>query len=263
MISNSPVFDKELFRTMWKPVTPAITFAFMTFDDDYIVERAIEGFRQCATLAVHFQLPEVFDYIVISLSQATGLLSENSPSEVPVYPVVEVEGKSITVSSLAVNFGAQVKRQLAFGTLFNKIKCDGNAIREGWIQVCRLSLTPSRCLIFCIQVFEILTNLFSHSLLPIRMLQMEDYLGNVSIIPLREGRSKPTRPATVTRSDSLLSTLSSYLMTPYSSAEDNPVPSASDIQNTLCALNFISTCRLEELYLRITYALSLPLSMHY
>jgi brefeldin A-resistance guanine nucleotide exchange factor 1 len=143
MISNSPVFDKELFRAMCKPVTSAITFAFMTFDDDYIVERANEGFRQCATLAVHFQLPEVFDYIVISLSQVTGLLSENLPSESLVYPVVEVEGKSITISSLAVSFGAHLKGQLASGVLFDIIKCNGNAIRESWIQVRRLSLTSS------------------------------------------------------------------------------------------------------------------------
>ena len=115
------------------------------------------------------------------------------------------------------------------------------------------------------QVFEILLNLFIHSLLPTRMLQMEDFLGGVTFIPLRGGSSQPSRP--VPRSDGLLSTLSSYLMTPYSSADDKPVPSASgaDIENTLCALDCISTCRLEELYAQITYALSLvsPLSMCY
>ena len=138
MVSNSPVFDKELFGSMWKPVTSAIAFAFMTFDDDYIIERAIEGFRQCATLAVHFQFPEVLDYMVFLLSQATGLLSESIPSEVPVYPVVEVEGKAITVSSLAVNFGANVKGQLASRVMFDIIKSNGNAIRTtGLTQVRR------------------------------------------------------------------------------------------------------------------------------
>ena len=165
MICNSAVFDKEMFRTIWKPIISAITFAFMTFDDDYIIERAIAGFRQCATLAGYFQLPEVFDYVVISLSQATSLLSENLPSEVPIYPVVEVEGQSITVSSLAVSFGAHLKGQLAAVVLFNIMNGNGNAIREGWIQVCHIV-----CLRFSvlhvIQVFEILLNLFIHSLLP-------------------------------------------------------------------------------------------------
>lgn len=261
MICNSPVFDKELFRSVWKPVISAITFAFMTFDDDYIIERAIAGFRQCATLAGHFQLPEVFDYVVISLSQATSLLSENLPSEVPVYPVVEVEGQSVTVSSLAVNFGAHLKGQLAAVVLFNIMNGNGNAIREGWIQVRRF--VPLRIEVLNImQVFEIFLNLFIHSLLPTRMLQMEDFLGGFSMIPLRGSSGQTSRPAP--RNDGLLSTLSSYLMTPYSSAEDNPVPSASDadIENTLCALDCISTCRLEELYAQIMYALASHLSMH-
>lgn len=259
MICNSPVFDKELFRSVWKPVISAITFAFMTFDDDYIIERAIAGFRQCATLAGHFQLPEVFDYVVISLSQATSLLSENLPSEVPVYPVVEVEGQSVTVSSLAVNFGAHLKGQLAAVVLFNIMNGNGNAIREGWIQVCRF--VPLLIEVLNIrQVFEIFLNLFIHSLLPTRMLQMEDFLGGFSMIPLRGSSGQTSRPAP--RSDGLLSTLSSYLMTPYSSTEDNPVPSASDadIENTLCALDCISTCRLEELYAQIMYVLASPLS---
>ena len=254
MICNSPDFDKEMFRSIWRPVISAITFAFMTFDDDYIIERAIAGFRQCATLAGHFQLPEVFDYVVISLSQATSLLSENLPSEVPVYPVVEVEGQSITVSSLAVSFGAHLKGQLAAVILFNIMNGNGNAVREGWIQVCRLYSTRFTTL-HVIQVFEILMNLFIHSLLPTRMLQMEDFLGGVSMIPLRGSRGPSSRPPP--RSDGLLSTLSSYLMTPYSS-QDNPVPSASDadIESTLCALDCISTCRLEELYAQIMYALT-------
>jgi golgi-specific brefeldin A-resistance guanine nucleotide exchange factor 1 len=155
MICNSSVFDKEMFRSIWKPVIAAITFAFMTFEDDYIIERGIAGFRQCATLAGYFQLPEVFDYVVISLSQATGLLSENLPSTVPVFPVVEVEGQTITVSSLGVSFGSHLKGQLAAVVLFNIINGNGNAIRDGWIQVClfvfyfRLCFTLDRCLRFC------------------------------------------------------------------------------------------------------------------
>ncbi|KAI0047968.1 hypothetical protein FA95DRAFT_1540484 [Auriscalpium vulgare] len=234
MIGNFDPFDKDMFKSVWKPIISAITYAFMTFDDDYIIERAIAGFRQCATLAGHYRLPEVFDFVVVSLSQATSLLSENNPTEVPVYPVVEVEGQSITVSSLAVSFGAHLKGQLAAVVLFNIMNGNGNAIREGWTQV-----------------FEILQNLFIHSLLPTRMLQMEDFLGGVSMIPLRGSSNQQSRPPP--RSDGLLSTLSSYLMTPYSSTQEALVPSASDvdIENTLCALDCITTCRLEELYAQI------------
>lgn len=168
MASNSPVFDKELFRSMWKPVTSAIAFAFTTFDDNYIVERAIEGFRQCTTLAIHFQLPEVLDHMVILLSQETGLLSENIPSEVPVYPVVEVEGKSITVSALAVNLGAHVKGQLASGILFDVIKSNGNAIRApGWFQVRRF--VPH-----CFQMPDIICLGLQDSLKPVQSFDAPD-----------------------------------------------------------------------------------------
>lgn len=233
VLTNSPAFDKEMFKSVWKPVITAITYAFMTFDDDYAIERAIAGFRQCATLAGHFELPDVFDYVVISLSQATNLLSESLITEVPMYPVVTVEGQSITVSSLAVKFGANLKGQLAAVVLFNIMNRNGNAIREGWTQV-----------------FEIFQNLFIHSLLPTRMLQMEDFLGGVSMIPLRGGNNQPRRaPA---RQDGLLSTLTSYLMTPYS-AQDAPLPHATeaDIEATLCALDCINTCRLEDLYAQL------------
>ena len=52
-------------------------------------------------------------------------------------------------------------------------------------------------------------------------------------------------------------------MTPHSSTEDRRVPSASDIENTLRALDCVSTCRVEELCEQIMYTLSSPLSMHY
>ncbi|THH32990.1 hypothetical protein EUX98_g1179 [Antrodiella citrinella] len=232
MTCNTSQFDKEMFRAVWRPVVSAIAYAFITFDDDYVIERAIAGFRQCATLARHFQLPDVFDYVVVSLSQATALLSDSLPSQVPNYPVVEVEGQSITVSSLSVKFGTNFKGQLAAVVLFNIVNGNGNSLREGWTQI-----------------FEMFENLFLHSLLPTRMLQMEDFLGGVSIIPLR--RSQPLRQPQ--RSDGLLSALSSYLMTPYSSSADALVPDAteSDVENTLCTIDCITSCRLDELYKQI------------
>lgn len=99
------------------------------------------------------------------------------------------------------------------------------------------------------QIFEMFQNLFLHSLLPTRMLQMEDFLGGVSMIPLRG--SQPARQQQ--RNDGgLLSALSSYLMTPYGPS-DHQVPDAtdSDIENTLCTIDCITSCRLDELYSQI------------
>ena len=124
-----------MFKAVWKPVITAIAYAFITFEDDYIIQRAIAGFRQCATLAGRFNLPDVFDFVVVSLSQATGLLSDSLPSQIPNYPVVEVEGQSVTISRLSVEFGTNFKGQLAAVVLFNIVNGNGNALREGWTQV--------------------------------------------------------------------------------------------------------------------------------
>lgn len=125
-----------MFKAVWKSVISAIAYAFITFEDDYVIERAIAGFRQCAILAHHFDMPDVFDYIVVSLSQATSLLSESQPSQVPNYPVVDIDCQSVTVSSLSVKFGTNFKGQLAAVVLFNIVNGNANALREGWTQVC-------------------------------------------------------------------------------------------------------------------------------
>ncbi|KII88730.1 hypothetical protein PLICRDRAFT_41948 [Plicaturopsis crispa FD-325 SS-3] len=234
MICNSDIFDLDMFKAVWKPVISAIAHAFISFDDDYVMQRAISGFRQCATLAGRFDLPDVFDFVVVSLSQATSLLSDSLPAQVPNYPIIDVEGQAVTVSSLSVKFGTNFKGQLAAVVLFNIVNGNGNALREGWTQI-----------------FEMFQNLFLHSLLPTRMLQMEDFLGGVSMIPLRG--SQPPRPAA--RGDGgLLSALSSYLMTPYGSSAENLVPDATDaeVEETLCTIDCITSCRLDELYGQIT-----------
>lgn len=82
------------------------------------------------------------------------------------------------------------------------------------------------------------------------MLQMEDFLGGTSLIPLRGSQPARTAP----RSEGgLLSALSSYLMTPYASSADALVPDATDadVENTLCTIDCISTCRLDELYAQV------------
>jgi len=99
------------------------------------------------------------------------------------------------------------------------------------------------------QIFEMFQNLFLHSLLPTRMLQMEDFLGGVTMIPLRG--SQPSKSQV--RSDSgLLSALSSYLMTPYNSQMSVPEATEADVENTLSTMDCITSCRLDELYSQIT-----------
>ncbi|QRV74795.1 Sec7 guanine nucleotide exchange factor [Ceratobasidium sp. AG-Ba] len=235
VVCNTSAFDKQMFELTWQPVIQAIAFAFTNIDDDYVIERAIAGFRQCATLAGYFNLPEVFDFVVGQLSQATGLLTNPTMGRSVVYPIVQVENQDVTVSPLSVKFGTNLKGQLAAVVLFNIANGNGNAIREGWGQV-----------------FEMFETLFFHSLLPTRMLQMEDFLGGVSMIPLQGG---PATTSAQPRNDAgLLSALSSYLLTPYGSSSENIIsqPTDEDVENTMCAIDCVTSCKLDELYGQIT-----------
>lgn len=133
-----------MFKLVWEQVVSATAIAFTTIDDDYIIEKAISGFRQCATLASTFQLPEVFDFIVLSLSYATGLLEDSVPPRTSSFPVVEVEGQSITVSPLSVKFGTSLRGQLAAVVMFTISNGNGNHLKDGWAPVRVLRLIVLR-----------------------------------------------------------------------------------------------------------------------
>jgi brefeldin A-resistance guanine nucleotide exchange factor 1 len=130
-------FDSEMFKLSWQSVVEAIASAFSAgAQDEYVIQRAIKGFRQCATLGREFDLPEVIDNIVLSLSFATGLLDDTDDGyQSTNHPVVNSENGEITVSPLSVRFGNSFRGQLATVVLFTIAHGNGNAIREGWSQV--------------------------------------------------------------------------------------------------------------------------------
>ena len=139
---NSDLFDRHLFKLIWKPIITSLAFAFTHFDDDHTVQHAITGFQQCATLAAKFQMPEVFDHIVLSVSPSTNLLGMPTPTTYN-YPVTEVEGQTVTVSPLAVQFGANLKGQLASVVLFTLVNGHASSLRDGWSNVGALSTSGS------------------------------------------------------------------------------------------------------------------------
>ena len=225
-----------MFRLAWRPLISSIAYAFtMSAQDDHVIQKAITGFRQCASLASHFHLPEVFDTIVQSLASATGLLDDTEEGyQMANYPIIEKDNQSVTVSPLSIRFGQVYRSQLATVVLFTIANGNGAAIREGWLQI-----------------FEMFQTLFLHSLLPTPMLQMEDFLAGTTTIPMKVSAPVPSpdrRPE-----GGLLSTLSSYLLSPYGASNDTLVVETSDedIENTLVAVDSLSSCKLEELYAEI------------
>jgi len=236
IMCNTSEFDAAMFKQSWRRLVSAIAYAFtMSAGDDHVIQKSITGFRQCAFLASHFQVPEVFDTIVQSLAIATGLLEDRDDSNKTNYPVIEKDGQNLTVSPLSIRFGQSYRAQLATVVLFTIANGNGEAIREGWMAI-----------------FEMFTTLFLHSLLPPQLLLMEDFLAGTTTIPMKV--AAPT-PAPERRPEGgLLSTLSSYLLSPYGNAAEENISGdvgEEDLERTLVAIDCLASCKLEELYAEI------------
>jgi|ERR1700730_10679398 brefeldin A-resistance guanine nucleotide exchange factor 1 len=94
-------------------------------------------------------------------------------------------------------------------------------------------------------------NLFVNSLLPSSMLQVEDFLVGTTLIPLKP-KSPPSPKQQARKDTSLLSTLSSYLLSPYSGDDSYRAdPTEDEVESTMCAVDCVVACRLEELFVNI------------
>ncbi|KAF9978303.1 GDP/GTP exchange factor for ARF [Actinomortierella ambigua] len=148
VVCNTSLYDRDLFVASWQPVMSAISYAFNMAQDDATLQKSLTGYYQCATLAAHYQLPEIFDRLIMSLARMTGLL--DTPNNTAHNREVTVDNVKITVSDLAVQFGKSYKGQLASVVAFGVANEHGNMIRTGWKPI-----------------MEIIKNLFVNSLLPL------------------------------------------------------------------------------------------------
>ncbi|GJJ73716.1 golgi-specific brefeldin A-resistance guanine nucleotide exchange factor 1 [Entomortierella parvispora] len=241
VVSHTAMYDKELFVSSWKPIMSAISYAFNMAQDDATLQKSLTGYYQCAILAAHYQLPDIFDRVTMSLARMTGLLdTPNNPAD---NRDVVVDGTTITVSDLAVQFGKSYKGQLAAVVAFGVANEHGNMIRTGWRPI-----------------LEIIKNLFVNSLLPGSMLEVEDFLAGTTMILLK-APVVPEVKDKIRQDSSLLSTLSSYLLSSsyaYETAREEPT--AEEIESTRCTADCVAACRLEELFSDIRLLEDLPLS---
>lgn len=232
VVCDTHIYDKDIFASSWKPTLQASSQAFALFQDDQMLQRAIAGFHQCALLAAHYKLHEVFDFITVSLADITGLTDAKYARETASFPTADIDGQKVVVSELTVNFGRNYKGQLAAVVLFKVVNEYASVLRQSWTQV-----------------LEILRNLFVHSMLPESLLQVEDYLSGTSTIPLKPKVTALPKQERG-RESGLLSTLSSYLLSPYSGSSDNlrADPTPEEIESTMCTVDCIAACHVDELY---------------
>ncbi|ORX59019.1 Sec7-domain-containing protein [Hesseltinella vesiculosa] len=231
VVCDTSRFDRAIFELAWKPAIAAISYAFSMGQDDVTLEKAISGFHQCAMLSAHFELYDVFDSIVMNLASMTGLLETLDHAGSLPDPIVDVAGEKYVISSLAVRFGRNYKAQLAAVVVFAIVTRHGNSLRRGWVKI-----------------LQIIRNLFVNSLLPSSMLQVEDFLSGTTSIPLKPKNPTNNRQQQQ-RDGSLLSALSSYLLSPYANDETYRAdPTEEEVESTMCAVDCVASCRLEELF---------------
>lgn len=141
---DTNIYDADMFAATWKPVIATLSYVFMSASDDVVFSRVIQGFDQCARIAVRFGLTEAVDQIVYCLSYITSLATD-TPSNTALNTEIQVGENSVMVSELAVKFGRDSKAQLATVVLFQIVTGSEAAISESWKHVSLLRFQYLSC----------------------------------------------------------------------------------------------------------------------
>lgn len=134
IICDTNIFDADMFAATWKPIVATLSYVFMSATDDAVFSRVVTGFDQCAQIAAKYGLSDALDRIISCLSYISTLAPDMPPSTA-LNTEVQVEKKSVMVSETAVRFGRDGRAQLATVVLFQVIKGNESAIRDGWNHV--------------------------------------------------------------------------------------------------------------------------------
>ncbi|GAB7355078.1 hypothetical protein MBLNU459_g5665t1 [Dothideomycetes sp. NU459] len=230
VLCDSNIFDADMFAATWKPVVATLNYVFMSATDDTVFQRVIAGFDQCAQIAAKHGLHDCLDHIIASLARISTLATDSPPSTA-LNTEVQASGKSIMVSKFAVDFGRENKAELATLVLFRIINGHEAAIRDGWQYIVR-----------------ILMNLFVNSLIPNTFTSLSKKL-DLPQIPLQSPAQVIERPE---RSNDigLFSAFTSYVSSVMN--DEPPEPNDQEIEATLCTVDCINACRIDEVFVNIS-----------
>lgn len=234
-ICSANTYDKDMFKSTWKPVVTMLAYVFATATDDAVFSRVITGFDHIAKIAQHYQIPGVLDQISSALCKISTLSFGNL--SIPTSNVqMQIEKDKVTVSDLSIQFGHDFKAQLAAMVLFRLTKADTESLTDSW-----QDLIP------------LLTNLYLYAMVSPAYSNKQRKLG-LPTLPLVESTHVVQRSKNGKEIGGLFSTLSSYL-TGYSDAV--PEPTDEEIDATLSAMDCVSSCGVDEF---LSTILTLPSS---
>ncbi|WFD31797.1 GDP/GTP exchange factor for ARF [Malassezia sp. CBS 17886] len=242
--ASTRAMDRDMFQHSWRAFVAAIVRAFTVLHDEHLLQRVITACRQCAMLARAYDVPEVFDVMVTHFASATGLLDADAAYHTHANVEHRLDdAQTVTVSPLAIQFGADFKHQLAAVVLFNIANGNGAAIRDGWAAM-----------------VGILECLLPNALLPapVATMRSAEAAAPREPIPLRAKRHTAAAAPSSAHSG-LLSTLSSYFLAPYAGAADPLEVTPGDLESALCTLDCLASCRVDELHAQLA---TLPPAAH-
>lgn len=229
IVGDTNIYDAEMFEATWRPVVATLSYVFMSASDDAVYSRVVMGFDQCAQIAARRGLTEAFDRIIFCLASISTLATDSPPST-SLNTNVQAGEKSVMVSELAVKFGRDFRAQLATVVLFRVLCGNESVVRNSWKYVIR-----------------ILSNLFMNSLIPPFDGELNAEL-DISPIPLQLPSQVVDR-GNRTNDSGLLSAFTSYLSS--YAADDPPEPSDEELDNTLCTVDCVSACAVDDVLANI------------
>ncbi|EGX95734.1 cytohesin-2 [Cordyceps militaris CM01] len=226
VVCDTNIYDADMFAATWRPIVSTLSYVFMSASDDAVFARIVTGFDECARIAAKYNNVEALDQIVYCLSYMTTLASETT-FNTALNTEVQVGETSVMVSELAVKLGRDFRAQLATLVLFRVVTGSEHIIQNGWKHIIRIWV-----------------NLFSNSLasqfgaadlprfgLPDIPLQLP------SQVIERGARSSDT---------GFFSAFTSYISS--YAADDPPEPSDEELESTLCTVDCINSCKLENVF---------------
>ena len=68
-VEDGAAFDRDIFLVVCRSVLAALAVVFETADpyDDHLIQKILNGFTNCATIAAHLQLTELFDSAIVRM----------------------------------------------------------------------------------------------------------------------------------------------------------------------------------------------------
>ena len=107
---------------------------FDNSEDRLILEKSIIGISDCATLAVAYDLSDVFDYIILSLAKVGGLVVNERFIRTTTYGSQNFQFSSSS-NAVLMEFGRNLNQKLACILMFDLIFKYPAQLKEGWNHV--------------------------------------------------------------------------------------------------------------------------------